>query len=533
MFSKLFDEILQGQVVCIGSDAWTAADKTYLGMTYHWIDSKWRLQTLLVDIHLLEGSTTGEALTEKLTDAYEKRKVARVWLHVTDCSMVKCARLLSDKFNWHGCAAHRLESSSSLVFKAKGVGDVMAKCRAITTYFNKSTQAMKRLRTACELKGIDFRTIKQDVETQWWSTYICLESLVHVKEALKLILQGDGAAAEDVEDLENCTNLTDEEWEIVDMVLAVLHPFAKAQEFLEGEQYVTVSRVIPIIASIRAGLLAILEVDRAGAAAGHSVNQRRLQFVSDLVADFNNRWGDGTRICTQMEGRRRQPRGFSHTHVLATALDPRTRNLEGIPPAEHEEFWMLVTKYLSELITNQHQQNTDPANNSSAQPVQDGGIAADDPGYDSGADTRARAQAEAREIREHFGATKMWDRPAVSPDSIAAHCVTKYRQWQNGGVIDMARDPLTGCWQHHAEADDWGQLAQLARTVLAAPATSAPVERVFSQASLIVNKRRQRLTHENVSLTLFLHNGWDHFRQYKTQASSYSPEHHSVDGAGA
>ena len=82
-----------------------------------------------------------------------------------------------------------------------------------------------------------------------------------------------------------------------------------------------------------------------------------------------------------------------------------------------------------------------------------------------------------------------------------------------GGVISVDRDPLRDCWKRHAELDSFGQIADLARIVLAAPASNAPVERVFSEASLIMSKRRKRTDPENLSLLLFLHNGWDWARE--------------------
>ena len=78
----------------------------------------------------------------------------------------------------------------------------------------------------------------------------------------------------------------------------------------------------------------------------------------------------------------------------------------------------------------------------------------------------------------------------------------------------MERDPLQ-CWKQHDEAEDWGPLAKLARMVLAAPASSAPVERVFSEGALIASKHRQSMQHENISLMLFLHNGWDKVREFR------------------
>ena len=90
---------------------------------------------------------------------------------------------------------------------------------------------------------------------------------------------------------------------------------------------------------------------------------------------------------------------------------------------------------------------------------------------------------------------------------------------QKGAWARMERHPLK-CWKGHDEAEDWGPLSKLAHMVLAAPASSAPVERVFSEGALIASKRRQRMQHENVSLMLFLHNGWDKVREFRLSSAA-------------
>ena len=57
-------------------------------------------------------------------------------------------------------------------------------------------------------------------------------------------------------------------------------------------------------------------------------------------------------------------------------------------------------------------------------------------------------------------------------------------------------------------------LAAIARLALAVPATSAPSERVFSVAGLIVNKARNKLQEENVGMLVFLRNVFAFEKRY-------------------
>ena len=71
--------LMHGEFVCVTSDSWTSATgHTYLGITYHWIDAYWNLNTMTVDCDLLQDSTIVEELAEKVPTVWCKRTVAGV-----------------------------------------------------------------------------------------------------------------------------------------------------------------------------------------------------------------------------------------------------------------------------------------------------------------------------------------------------------------------------------------------------------------------------------------------------------------------
>jgi hypothetical protein len=65
----------------------------------------------------------------------------------------------------------------------------------------------------------------------------------------------------------------------------------------------------------------------------------------------------------------------------------------------------------------------------------------------------------------------------------------------------MTVDPLVW-WRSHKVK--YPRLALTARVALAVPATSAPSERIFSFAGLLVSKKRAQLRGDNVQMLVFL-----------------------------
>ncbi len=137
--------LMHGEFVCVFSDSWTsAAGNTYLGITYHWIDADWNLNNMTVDCELLQVSTVGEELAERVPEAWDKSDVAGVVTHVTDCEpvMVKMGRLVKEKVDlaWIGCSDHRLEKTAEQFYKHEGVLHCCERAKKVVTCIHTSSQ---------------------------------------------------------------------------------------------------------------------------------------------------------------------------------------------------------------------------------------------------------------------------------------------------------------------------------------------------------------------------------------------------------
>lgn len=276
-----------------------------------------------------------------------------------------------------------------------------------------------------------------------------------------------------------------------------------------------------------------------------------------MLERFVDKFGDGTSICTYMEGPRRQPKGFTKNQVLATALDPRTCNLYGVSADQHERVWLLVEAALVNLLEEEDRvkrsAHAKAAGSTSAAGSSAAGVSGVRPdgadgsaGRPAGSSTAASAPQRAKRARTggvYQQSARVPGAVAVGGASVqstaekaalrarltalAAHEIAQLRAMlpaDEQNDLEPVDEPASFLpilamyegeklsnplhwWRDHMV--QFPRLSKLARRVLCVPATSAPSERLFSAAGLTATKHRNRLVGEAVTLLVWLKNTWD------------------------
>ncbi len=131
----------------------------------------------------------------------------------------------------------------------------MKNARAIVQYFNKSTQATKKLKDQQQESSLAKYAgkplnILQDVKTRWWSTYRMLKRLGFLREAISHYVVDNPHDSDVV--------VTNQKWRLCHQVEITLQTMAFWQRVLEGEKYVTGFLVPLAIYTIRQTFLQVI-----------------------------------------------------------------------------------------------------------------------------------------------------------------------------------------------------------------------------------------------------------------------------------
>lgn len=153
---------------------------------------------------------------------------------------------------------------------------------------------------------------------------------------------------------------------------------------------------------------------------------------------------------------------------IATALDPRFKDLKCIPRAERSEVWDSLTNLVKEQM-----------------------VVAEKP-------VEEKTSEPPKKKLALLAASS--DSDSENEDDSIENCVRRYRAEP---TITAESCPLEW-WSKHAGSHS--RLASYAQKYLATPATSVPCERLFSLAGHIVQKKRASLSSENVNNLVCLSN---------------------------
>jgi hypothetical protein len=183
-------------------------------------------------------------------------------------------------------------------------------------------------------------------------------------------------------------------------------------------------------------------------------------------------WERGRKGENTVRGFRTRQKGITQKALLAAALDPRTKTLNGVPAAAVDNVAVLP----------------DGDDDEHGNGIFDGLYDGVDDSFDGG-DQEETANMLDFELKRY---------KAVLPLRMLIRSPVKANTM-------IHSDPLKWwCEQEH----NYSRVAGLARRYLCIPATSAPAERAFSTAGHIVDDARSRLLPENAAALVFKKIAW-------------------------
>jgi len=313
-------EACKRQHLAITTDCWTSvANESYISLTAHFIDENWKLTELDLCCDPFPGSHIAPVIAAKVQELHLKFGITdeQVVCCVTDNEPTNNAAADSMSYEWIGCVDHLVELTTGIAFNGIGTSDVMSKCRKLVGHFTSSSQAQEALERIQLATHQEPLKVVQDVATRWWSTH----SMVHRLLKLESDICQMAIKNKRVADL----NLSVTEWAEVKVLDALLEPFMGIQKFLEGS-YVTIAHVPSVVIAMRN----ILN--------NFPVNDDTENVLSKMKMQFNQRWGSGVEGSVWREHFTRGPRnirkGIPKVVLLAAAVDPRFKHLNGIPSAD-------------------------------------------------------------------------------------------------------------------------------------------------------------------------------------------------------
>jgi hypothetical protein len=226
-----------------------------------------------------------------------------------------------------------------------------------------------------------------------------------------------------------------------------------------------------------------------------------------MLTKLIQKFGNGSQQCTfgvnnshARLGTRSQPAGFTKNQVLATLLDPRTKSLNFFPDEEAKAVMLLQEYCLALALQQQHARVSSPTD-------------------------KHKAKSSSKEVRkdafdlfmekttQHTQSSVSANNEDTSETEVIRHRIEiEWSEFYKEALIDHRdndqnlQDPLP--WWRSRIAK-YPLLSEVARRVLAIPATSAASERMFSTAGLTISKHRSNLNGTTAALLIWLRQAWD------------------------
>ena len=530
-----------GSKVSVALDCWTSHDnKAFMGITGHYVDDNWTSRSLVLACTPLAGRHTGENLCPAFVAKCEQFGLLHKLLCVTTDNASNLTRFLAhfagvcqskgitfnEKKQHVRCLAHVINLAVQILLRKLGTGaldddcspdgdtvaqasdddhssddnhspdddrspgddtvaqasddacssdgDTVAqasdddhnrngrivargptfscitKLRRLVVKVHSSPQRREAFRAECDWCHTGRKELIRDVRTRWNSTYAMIKRACELRDPLSRLAKSDSAFSAP----------SDEEWELLEVVAQVLRVFEEASQPLCAVNYPTLNKAVPTYNCLFDELRGFLGMrnDDDGGRANAAVIDRCSPANRDVL-----RSAIGAALAKL---RFYYKKTRCSMYAIAVILDPRFKldyfKERGWKPDK-------IRKAVDALRHAVEEYETAPS-----QPDRD-----DDEARLGLVDRNAFRGLKRRRIQGKSNVERYLGAPTVD-------CDEDILKW----------------WSRHA--DIYPALARVARDYLAVPATSAPVERVFSGGAHLVTDRRGSLNEDTIEALVCL-----------------------------
>jgi hypothetical protein len=350
------------------------------------------------------------------------------------------------------------------------------KLRSLSVIFKLRKQPRAQLKEACKLLGIDWKELVCDMPVRWNSTDKLLKAAKHLEGAIRRVLERQQW---DKSVRENLTP-TDDDWEQLREMEVFFDIFRKATIACQAENYPTLHNTIPDY----------LHMIRQLNIWQNQNEQKTLKAAAEAaykaLSDYLNKAINTRHSC------------------VALLCDPRYKLeiLEFLYEAEGGEnspvykkakaHFQHVFSYYQRRAVGLAEWDRQQAENAT---IEARGSRSPSP------EIRGR---EAWRVDPFHGYDEFIARRQQQQLPLRSGSSTEVDQWFREPCLLRTATPEEQKAYMQSKAYDFPIITQMALDFMAIPATSAPSERIFSQAGNLISKKRTRISSENVRYVLCL-----------------------------
>lgn len=332
--SQIKNKLSLVENITITTDIWTDTlnTKSFLGMTAHYLSiSKLELKSVTLGVVELDERHTSDNIVGWIKDLLHKWGIEKdqVFLVVTDsgCNIKNAVYNYFGKEKHLPCFAHTLNLVvQNALDSTQNIANIITMVKNLVTFFKQSVSASDELHKICKLK------LKQSVPTRWNSIYYMLE---------RFISCSDSIASTIVKFPKSPPMLSGSELFSINKIMCLLKPFEAATKELCGQNYITGSKIIPLI---------------------HCLNKKiePVEVGSDIYSELKNN------LLLNLKARFGKVQ-YLEILSISTILDPRFKTLHSNDPIASSKVINTIKKKILDLKIDCNETSSNTGNSSDDQ----------------------------------------------------------------------------------------------------------------------------------------------------------------------